>query len=44
LSSAEGGRKLAEGFTVHVFLGPDRKVRKLPEQYHELFGVTAKGT
>ena len=42
LSSASDGRRLAEGYTVHVFLGPDRKPRKLPEPYHELFGVNAE--
>jgi acyl-CoA thioesterase FadM len=42
LFSAGDGRRLAEGFTTHVFMGPDRKARKLPEKYHELFGVAAK--
>jgi acyl-CoA thioester hydrolase len=39
LLSVADGRRLAEGFTVHVFMGRDRRARKLPEQYHELFGV-----
>jgi acyl-CoA thioester hydrolase len=39
LSAVSDGRRLAQGSTVHVFMGPDRKARKLPEQYHQLFGV-----
>ena len=39
MCSAEDGRRLAEGFTVHVFTGPDRKARRLPEQYHALFRI-----
>jgi acyl-CoA thioester hydrolase len=39
LSAASDGRRLAQGSTVHVFMGPDRKARKLPDQYHQLFGV-----
>ncbi|MDP8979606.1 MAG: acyl-CoA thioesterase [Acidobacteriota bacterium] len=37
----EGGenRKLATGGTKHIFLGRDMKPVKLPERYHELFGV-----
>src|SRR5215467_1685892 len=33
LRSATGERCLAEAFTVHVFMGTDRKARKLPEKY-----------
>jgi acyl-CoA thioester hydrolase len=40
LSSASDGRRLAEGSTVHVFMGPNRRARKLPQAYHQLFGVT----
>ncbi|HEY7333882.1 MAG TPA: thioesterase family protein [Bryobacteraceae bacterium] len=39
ITSADDSRRLAEGFTIHVFLGPDRKVRRLPEKYHKLFGI-----
>jgi acyl-CoA thioester hydrolase len=41
LLSAEDSRLLAEGFTKHVFCGPNRKATKLPKQYHQLFGVRA---
>ena len=41
LSSADDGRKLAEGFTRHIFCGRDRKPSKLPEKYRGLFGITA---
>jgi acyl-CoA thioester hydrolase len=33
------GRRLAEGFTVHVFCGSNRKAAKLPEKYHAVFGI-----
>jgi acyl-CoA thioester hydrolase len=39
LFSSDDGRRLAEGFTVHVFMGRDRRARKLPEKYHALFGI-----
>lgn len=42
LFSAADDRRIAAGFTVHVFMGLDLKARKLPENYHELFGVPTK--
>jgi len=39
---SEDARRLAEGFTVHVFLGPDRKPRKLPEHYFPVFGISKR--
>jgi acyl-CoA thioester hydrolase len=39
IREAESGRELATGETKHIFLGPDMKPVKLPEQYHALFGV-----
>src|SRR5689334_9972175 len=33
LNSADDGRKLADGFTRHIFCGRDRKARKLPPEY-----------
>ena len=36
---AEGGRKLATGFTRHVFLTRDLRPGKLPPKYFPLFGV-----
>jgi acyl-CoA thioester hydrolase len=39
LFSSDDGRRLAEGSTVHVFMGHDRRAQKLPEKYHALFGI-----
>jgi acyl-CoA thioester hydrolase len=39
--SCEDGRLLAEGFTKHVFCGPDRRASKLPKQFHHIIGVAA---
>ncbi|HEY1338045.1 MAG TPA: thioesterase family protein [Bryobacteraceae bacterium] len=36
---AEGDRKLASGFTRHVFLTRDLRPAKLPAKYFPLFGV-----
>jgi len=33
------GRRLATGETKHVFCGPDKKPRKLPEKYRAAFGI-----
>jgi acyl-CoA thioester hydrolase len=40
LLAAEDGKKLAEGFTKHVFCGTDMRAAKLPEKYRALFGVS----
>ena len=42
LVSAESGLHLAEGYTKHIFCGRDLKPCRLPEQYHEVFGMTAE--
>jgi acyl-CoA thioester hydrolase len=39
LIAAEDGRRLATGFTRHVFCGTDRKPHKLPEKYRAAFGI-----
>jgi acyl-CoA thioester hydrolase len=39
MDAAHDGRRLAEGFTVHVFCGTNRKAAKLPEKYHAVFGI-----
>lgn len=39
IRDAETGQELATGETKHIFLGPDMKPVKLPEQYYPLFGV-----
>lgn len=33
-------RRLAHGSTAHVFMGPDRKAKKLPAKYYNMFGIT----
>jgi acyl-CoA thioester hydrolase len=42
LLSAEDGRRLATGFTKHVFCGRDLRAAKLPEKYRPLFGIGAE--
>jgi acyl-CoA thioester hydrolase len=37
MTSAETGRKLASGSTVHVYCGPDMRPCKLPEKYKDVF-------
>lgn len=39
MTEADGGRKLAEGETRHIFCGRDGKPRKLPEKYRAAFGM-----
>ena len=39
MDAAHDGRRLAEGYTVHVFCGSNRKAAKLPEKYHPVFGI-----
>lgn len=39
IHDAASGNKIAEGETRHVFLGPDMRPMKLPEQYLALFGI-----
>ena len=39
LFRVEDGRLLATGYTRHVFLGPDRKPRKLPPKYWPALGI-----
>ena len=34
-------RKLATGYTKHIFCGRDMKPRKLPQKYWPLFGIAA---
>lgn len=39
-AAAEGAeRVVATGYTKHVFCGPDRKPRRLPEKYHASLGI-----
>jgi acyl-CoA thioester hydrolase len=37
--SADGGRKLATGFTRHVFVNRDFRPSRLPHKYFEMFGI-----
>jgi len=39
IRDAATGRKLAEGFTKHIWCGPDLRPRKLPEKYWVNFGI-----
>lgn len=39
MRDATSGRTLAAGETKHIFLGTDRKPRKLPEKYRAAFGI-----
>ena len=36
---SEDGRKLATGYTRHIFLVRDFRPARLPEKYHPLFGI-----
>jgi acyl-CoA thioester hydrolase len=36
---SEDGRKLATGYTRHVFLARDFRPARLPEKYHVMFGI-----
>jgi len=38
--AADDGRRLATGYTKHVFCGADRRPAKLPQKYHEKMGIT----
>ncbi|MBX9601850.1 MAG: acyl-CoA thioesterase [Bryobacteraceae bacterium] len=37
MREAGSGRAIASGETKHIYLGPDRKPRKIPEKYRALF-------
>jgi acyl-CoA thioester hydrolase len=39
IRNAATGQLLAEGRTRHLFLGPELRPRKLPEQFHSQFGI-----
>lgn len=39
IRDAECGRRLATGYTKHVFCGRDMKPTRLPAKYHHLFAV-----
>lgn len=39
MRQAETSRKLAEGYTRHVFLSREMRPAKLPEKYRQLFGI-----
>jgi acyl-CoA thioester hydrolase len=36
---ASDGRRLANGYTKHVFCGADRRPAKLPHKYHQKLGI-----
>jgi len=39
LLAADDGRKLASGYTKHVFCGADRRPAKVPQKYHKTLGI-----
>jgi acyl-CoA thioester hydrolase len=39
LLAAEDGRRLATGYTKHVFCGPDRRPKKVPQKYYAKLGI-----
>jgi acyl-CoA thioester hydrolase len=39
MTEASDGRRLATGETKHIFIGRDRRIRKLPEKYWAAFGM-----
>ena len=41
--AADDRRKLATGYTKHVFCGTDRRPAKLPQKYHETLGIKTTG-
>jgi len=41
MKSCSDSRKLASGFTKHVFCNRERKATKLPEKYRSAFGIGA---
>ena len=43
LLAADDGRKLATGYTKHVFCGTDRRPAKLPQKYHATLGIKTLG-
>ena len=43
LANAADDRCIATGFTKHVFCGPDRRPRRLPEKYHAALGIVHAG-
>jgi acyl-CoA thioester hydrolase len=43
LLAAEDGRRLATGYTKHVFCGTDRRPTKVPQKYHSKLGIPTIG-
>jgi len=41
LIGVEDGRRMATGYTKHVFCGRDRKPARLPQKYHLALGIGA---
>lgn len=41
IREAESGRRLASGYTKHMFLSPEMRPVKLPEKYFAVFGITS---
>jgi len=43
IRDASTGRKLATGYTKHIWCGPDFRPRKLPEKYRSAFAIEKPG-
>ncbi len=41
--AADDGRRLATGYTKHVFCGTDRRPTKVPQKYHSKLGIPTTG-
>jgi len=44
LLAADDGRRLATGYTKHVFCGLDRRPAKVPQKYHAKLGIGESAT
>lgn len=42
MEEAASARKLATGYTKHIFCGRDMRPVRLPERYHALFGLSTR--
>jgi acyl-CoA thioester hydrolase len=43
LLAADDSRRLATGYTKHVFCGTDRRPTKVPQKYHAILGIKSPG-
>jgi acyl-CoA thioester hydrolase len=43
LLAVDDGRRLATGYTKHVFCGSDRRPKKVPQKYYAALGIANSG-